>query len=882
MSRATVDWKGLSRHALLALSVCLFVDFSGCRGVAGPQGESGTDGTNGQDGTNGSPGPTGPQGVYSGILQGSVLNSLTEQPVEGVVVSFDPSFDVTTLTTDAQGGFQTELPVGPYTLTLTAPGYTTQAVAASLIAERTTRLDIRLVPEAPVYVNAGDDLEVEPGGSAPLAGLFSVLDGSNLISSSWTVTSGTGIAIDAPESLSATLTLPDLEAYKSSLISRTDQLDRVVVQAINPYILEQTTQTVLTLTVVTSSGTYSDSVTLTASLPWKVNTGLGNVPLGIPVLLSGADTESWSWILALPSGSKAVLSDAKTRHPYFTPDVAGRYTLSETVSGKSLYVQGASWMGAISGIGDDGYPLSSGCTGCHNDSTAPDVFTDWRETGHASIFSTQLNTSTHYGEDCFSCHGVGFDLDVDNLGMDDAPDYEDFLASGLLNHPSNDNWATVMAEFPATARMSNVQCENCHGPNNSGMHFDNVLGNDERVSLSSDLCASCHGEPARHGRFQQWQTTGHSNFELALEEATVEARGSTAGNCGRCHSAQGFVAWVEQGDLTKVIQGKSGNATTDELTQLGLTHDKVQPQSCAACHDPHMQGDTAYEPNTATVRLQDDVPMLPAGFDAVGVGRGAVCIACHNTRNGAHNDTVGDPASYSAPHTPSQSDLLMGQNAYFVKVGTRAGHSYLTDTCATCHMEEAAPPAEYSYYGSGTNHSFVADASSCSSCHGNFNGGTFQSVMEAEIAELRAQLEQTALTALNAEGLLSVRAFSEDTGLYSSASSSSSNVTLDVTSNPIVGVELLAFAGQQSFRLTLTSPVAVTFTDGTSEDLTTFGCQLGSLLDASNEKVYPLSSNYVRAFWNLLLVENDGSLGVHNPSFAQDILDATLLVDLSD
>ena len=187
------------------------------------------------------------------------------------------------------------------------------------------------------------------------------------------------------------------------------------------------------------------------------------------------------------------------------------------------------------------------------------------------------------------------------------------------------------------------------------------------------------------------------NYDLALEEATVEGRGATAGHCGRCHSAQGFLAWIEQGDLTKQIQGANGNATVAELTALGLTTDTVHPQTCATCHDPHAQGTTSGEPNTATVRIQDNTPLLPAGFAALGVGRGAICITCHNTRNGLHNDDVGLPTNYSAPHTPAQGDVLMGQNAYFVAIGDRSPHSFIADTCTTCHMELTPPPAEFSF-----------------------------------------------------------------------------------------------------------------------------------------------------------------------------------------
>lgn len=150
---------------------------------------------------------------------------------------------------------------------------------------------------------------------------------------------------------------------------------------------------------------------------------------------------------------------------------------------------------------------------------------------------------------------------------------------------------------------------------------------------------------------------------------------------------------------------------------MGITPDTVQPQTCAVCHDTHQLGTTSGEPNDAILRIEGDTPMLPAGFQAVGVGRGALCMVCHNTRNGAHNDVATTKADDRAPHTAAQADVLMGQNAYFVEMGQRSKHSFIADTCTNCHMELTPPPAAYSYNLAGTNHSFEASLDVCSQCH---------------------------------------------------------------------------------------------------------------------------------------------------------------------
>ncbi len=125
----------------------------------------------------------------------------------------------------------------------------------------------------------------------------------------------------------------------------------------------------------------------------------------------------------------------------------------------------------------------------------------------------------------------------------------------------------------------------------------------------------------------------------------------------------------------------------------------------------------------AAAPLTAITPLLPAGFQANGVGRGALCITCHNSRNGGSGTTAGlhedgDPifgtfTSYASPHEAAQGDVLMGRNAYFFgsgQIGQRSKHSLLADACVTCHLEKTpADPAAgvgLTTDGAGTNHSF--------------------------------------------------------------------------------------------------------------------------------------------------------------------------------
>lgn len=76
---------------------------------------------------------------------------------------------------------------------------------------------------------------------------------------------------------------------------------------------------------------------------------------------------------------------------------------------------------------------------------------------------------------------------------------------------------------------------------------------------------------------KEWEGSAHNNGvmgEKTLAVATVEARGEAAAHCARCHSEQGFLAWLEQlkkGNPGNLVGPDGKPATVDYLKDLGLT-----------------------------------------------------------------------------------------------------------------------------------------------------------------------------------------------------------------------------------------------------------------------------------------------------------------------
>jgi hypothetical protein len=390
--------------------------------------------------------------------------------------------------------------------------------------------------------------------------------------------------------------------------------------------------------------------------------------------------------------------------------------------------------------------------------------------------------------------------------------------------------------------MMNVQCENCHGPQTSAAHTQGKA----RQSISSDICASCHGEPLRHGRFQQWQLSAHANYELAVEEGQ-------SGTCSKCHTGNGFLAWLP------VLDGTVPGDPEDSV-EVTWTEDETHPQTCATCHEPHSIGTTSGGPETnATVRISGDTPLLLAGFIAEDVGRGAICMTCHNTRRGLKNDETWDGGDGGrAPHLGAQTDVIMGQNAYFVEVGDRSFHSLLEDSCVDCHMEATPPPPDLAYNLGGTNHTFYARPEICENCHSVVTAPDIQEPFEEAMEELLDGIEATYAAVMTEQ--------------FDAGSAIDLDGERTVTSaSEITSIEFTETHGRQALafefadNMELEEPIQIRSINVVPEEGEPFA-------------LYDILEDYViKAGWNYLLFHADGSHGVHNPSWSIDAVEATIV-----
>ena len=356
------------------------------------------------------------------------------------------------------------------------------------------------------------------------------------------------------------------------------------------------------------------------------------------------------------------------------------------------------------------------------------------------------------------------------------------------------------------------------------------------------LCFVVVGFAAAQNPTAEWQKSKHANRELAADDAaTWEMRKEMTAHCARCHSEQGFKAWLPQlmkGDPGFLKKPDGSKADEAYIKSLGLTKDKVHPVTCEACHS-----------GPPALRIKDNIPLLPNGIPVKAVGKGALCMACHNTRNGRITWDSPDPKiKYTQPHEAAQADVILGKNVYFYNDtgDTASPHALFTgDACVACHKML-----------SKGGHTFKAGE--CEACHGEKMKESFvQTGTEVLHKQLAALIAKRILA--SKEKIACVTSWDEKTDK-------------DTPNTPIDGKQIKAVEipmgihGQISLKFIMQDGKAVF-------------SQMGNVKDACGEQgkpVFATSDPVVRALHNYLLFWYDGSKGVHNPRFTRNVLIATI------
>ena len=905
--------QGLSMHGVAAVLAAIFV--AGCSGSDGAQGPQGPEGVQGPQGGQG---PAGSDATAYGTLAGTVKDSYGNL-VGGATVSVPVTNDTPiTTTTAADGSFSVAIPTGARTASFSASGYVTFSQTVDPKPAKTLTINVLLNPTSgarfAVNVAAAAVTSAKGAGSTwkltPTVNVFDPALKNQPVTYAWSLVSGPTPTWDTQSNSTTAITLASGAAFKAAIAQiaapnfkpNADEgipvVDRYQVLPVSyEQANSQGNATKVKVTVTIGSASYDGNATVTATLPYKQSTGLSNVPVNTPVILQGqfpftvAPKASWSWSVTGPNGAVAV-NDASTPYPDFVPTTAGPYVVNEGGTSAVLTVIAGTYQGVMTGPG-----AAAGC-GCHSATVNM-----WKATGHKEVIWAGIEEARpggHYAATCTPCHTAG-------NGLTGAGGYADkIVAPNLVPDFATTLQGNILAEqlywkmYPAGAPLTGVQCENCHGPQASDGHTTADAGvGTVRISYSSNICATCHARAPTHGRFPQWNTSAHASFATFTFNAATD--GSLTNTCACCHSAQGFAAY-------RAILPTANGDRSKTVLPAGLSVSNAQPITCQTCHVAHDEGDAGQVEWTGLAKVgptEGSTYMLPSGFAADGVGKGALCIACHNSRAGystsglvgpyLHED--GDPkygalTSYGAPHEACQGDVLMGRNGYWLGAqylgspNTRSKHSYLTDTCVTCHMELTDPHPTLGSAGQ-MRHDFVATPNVCNKCHTSYSTEAIQAAFSERYEDLRSAVG-TAILKLEYNGAIPVGTSAK---LVANRSGQ-----VDVTDSTGIHRWFISTRMQQDAfvwdpnypgttqAVSGCTPPALNADGLWVADCTGFltgaqgytGAGLDPALSATGVSATGFNASVAKGLWNAVLVQDDASKGVHNPAFTFEILDRTI------
>ena len=450
----------------------------------------------------------------------------------------------------------------------------------------------------------------------------------------------------------------------------------------------------------------------------ETSPGLNTIAIGAPVYLevevdkaiAPSNIVSVTWVLTnMPASSAAYLTnsplganvpiyDVADRAVYqvagrsFTRlDVVGQYTVIATLIVNSNNAPVVTTLTKTLTCGT--YMGLNTCALCHSGGiVAENKVTPWQTTKHSHIFTDGINGgSGTSGPRCFPCHTVGYNANTNTSTVHMNGGFDDVAAQLGWTWPTvlaPTNWAYMQATYPSLANLANIQCENCHGPGSQHAH---ALGDPNLISktVASGDCNTCHDAPSHHIYGTQWYLSGHAN-------TTRTPSGPSRWQCVGCHTADGFIDRIEN-------LGSTAAYTTNTV---------YSSIDCQTCHEPH--GETTPAGNENQLRVLSAVTM-PDGTVVKNAGKGALCLQCHQVRNGAAtNQIVNYPVgkltwfggSSFGVHDSSQGDMIEGINAftYGQAIPSAAHRDVVTDLCVGCHMQDA-PVGDPAYLQAG-GHTF--------------------------------------------------------------------------------------------------------------------------------------------------------------------------------
>ena len=389
--------------------------------------------------------------------------------------------------------------------------------------------------------------------------------------------------------------------------------------------------------------------------------------------------------------------------------------------------------------------------------------------------------------------------------------------------------ASLMGCKPAaiTSGMSNLDCSQCHSGNTSSTYGMEVLANEQ-----GDANSGHHNGPRIFNTPTMLVNSGNI-YTFSGSNSSSE----NSASCSQCHTDQGFVNWL--------TTGTAG------------AQDPASPPSCFTCHNPHVTGNFSLRTQGAFALIDGTI---------YNYGAGNLCVNCHHARTASTAVLTGGTVTWSGstgPHHGVQSDMLLARNNWasgLTYVGVSAHATTAVDSCVSCHhfapasgntgsgspqlgghgFYLAAQVGSVNVVAAETTYAEKDDVALCKTCHTGV-GASFPTFNPAPA--------DWAAIGAGKDKLVEIRALRDKLVVY--------------------------FANAANFAGTGgVAPILVA--SGSSWNGTTVPTW-PTTIEWNRDFVYNSASAKLTAaqsesFWNLKLYLEDRSNGVHNATFAAEIL----------
>jgi hypothetical protein len=373
----------------------------------------------------------------------------------------------------------------------------------------------------------------------------------------------------------------------------------------------------------------------------------------------------------------------------------------------------------------------------------------------------------------------------------------------------------IASTAAASAFAGSQACQECHSPIQQTLNFT-------RHAQVGVGCENCHGPAANHA----------ANDYNPAARPPIPYDGAT---CGTCHSGPQHPIYEDwkQSAHAEVVEDLNPPALT---TACGRCHsgsvrvslvdnqpvpigNANQPLGCPTCHEAHELTGNPFQVRNPLYSTNDYVLTTTSVFTNNYNPAINLCGQCHNSRGARYTDTG------RSPHPSPQYNMLLGtvgEVASGLPHYDPGSHALLiTNQCVGCHMQTA--PFVSAAQPAVTGHQFnVNSFQFCAGCHGS---------------------------AANASNLVVFVS-----GLITNQLATLQGSLNEWATNKAPAILGTAQYGTLAWEYTIPGPLS----------------PAGSGPTTAQQALIP--ANIKKARFNLYLVSNDGSLGVHNPNYTAELL----------